>query len=157
DDSFSALDLATDARLRAALVPWTVDATVVLVAQRVSTIINADRILVLEDGEVVGMGTHSELLVTCPTYAEIVASQNKQQQEAAAAPPPTGRPPPATKVTTTTRSPRRSCPDPGCRTSPVSSPATSATRSAARSRACATSGSTCGASWCSPWSPSACR
>jgi ATP-binding cassette subfamily B multidrug efflux pump len=83
DDSFSALDLATDARLRAALVPWTVDATVVLVAQRVSTIINADRILVLEDGEVVGMGTHSELLVTCPTYAEIVASQNKQQQEAA--------------------------------------------------------------------------
>jgi ATP-binding cassette, subfamily B, multidrug efflux pump len=83
DDSFSALDLATDARLRAALVPWTLDATVVVVAQRVSTIINADQIIVLEDGEMVGVGTHSELLESCPTYAEIVASQNKQQQEAA--------------------------------------------------------------------------
>jgi ATP-binding cassette, subfamily B, multidrug efflux pump len=83
DDSFSALDLATDARLRAALVPWTRDATVVVVAQRVSTIINADQIIVLEDGEMVGVGTHSELLESCPTYAEIVASQNKQQQEAA--------------------------------------------------------------------------
>jgi ATP-binding cassette subfamily B protein len=82
DDSFSALDLATDARLRAALVPWTVDATVVVVAQRVSTIINADQILVLEDGEEVGIGTHSELLATCPTYAEIVASQTKQQEAA---------------------------------------------------------------------------
>ena len=59
------------------------DATVVVVAQRVSTIINADRIIVLEDGEMVGMGTHQQLLDTCPTYAEIVASQNKQQQEAA--------------------------------------------------------------------------
>jgi ATP-binding cassette subfamily B multidrug efflux pump len=83
DDSFSALDLATDARLRAALLPWTVDATVVVVAQRVSTIINADRIIVLEDGEMVGMGTHAELLEHCPTYAEIVASQNKQQEAAA--------------------------------------------------------------------------
>ncbi len=83
DDSFSALDLATDARLRAALVPWTVGATVVVVAQRVSTIINADQILVLEDGETVGLGTHAELLKTCPTYAEIVASQTKQQEAAA--------------------------------------------------------------------------
>jgi len=83
DDSFSALDLATDARLRAALVPWTRDATVVVVAQRVSTIINADQIVVLEDGEMVGIGTHTELLESCPTYAEIVASQTKQQEAAA--------------------------------------------------------------------------
>ena len=62
DDSFSALDLATDARLRAALEPTTADATVVIVAQRVSTIIDADLILVLEDGRVVGRGTHRELL-----------------------------------------------------------------------------------------------
>ncbi len=83
DDSFSALDLATDARLRAALAPWTVDATVVVVAQRVSTIINADQIVVLEDGEMVGVGTHTELLERCPTYAEIVDSQTKQQEAAA--------------------------------------------------------------------------
>ena len=83
DDSFSALDLATDARLRAALVPWTREATVVVVAQRVSTIINADQIIVLEDGEMVGVGTHTELLESCPTYAEIVASQTKQQEAAA--------------------------------------------------------------------------
>src|SRR5690606_90427 len=76
DDSFSALDLATDARLRAALAPHTADAAVLIVAQRVSTIRNADRILVLEDGAVVGLGTHDDLLVTCPTYAEIVASQH---------------------------------------------------------------------------------
>jgi len=75
DDSFSALDLATDARLRAALGPVTADATVVIVAQRVSTIATADQILVLEDGEQVGLGTHEELLETCPTYIEIVASQ----------------------------------------------------------------------------------
>jgi ATP-binding cassette subfamily B protein len=75
DDSFSALDLATDARLRAALVPFTRNAAVVIVAQRVSTIANADNILVLEDGEVVGSGTHEELLETCETYAEIVQSQ----------------------------------------------------------------------------------
>jgi ATP-binding cassette subfamily B multidrug efflux pump len=75
DDSFSALDLATDARLRAALAPVTADAAVVIVAQRVSTIVNADQILVLEDGRQVGLGTHHELLETCPTYAEIVASQ----------------------------------------------------------------------------------
>ena len=75
DDSFSALDLATDARLRAALAPHTADATVIIVAQRVSTIIHADQILVLEDGESVGLGTHAELLETCETYREIVESQ----------------------------------------------------------------------------------
>ncbi len=75
DDSFSALDLATDARLRAALVPFTREAAVIIVAQRVSTIVNADNILVLEDGEVVGSGTHDKLLATCETYAEIVQSQ----------------------------------------------------------------------------------
>ena len=75
DDSFSALDLATDARLRAALAPITRDATVVIVAQRVSTIAHADQILVLEDGEPIGLGTHAELIRTCPTYAEIVSSQ----------------------------------------------------------------------------------
>jgi ATP-binding cassette subfamily B multidrug efflux pump len=83
DDSFSALDLATDARLRAALAPVTVDAAVLIVAQRVSTIRNADRILVLEDGEAVGLGTHDELLDVCPTYAEIVASQASAQEAAA--------------------------------------------------------------------------
>jgi ATP-binding cassette subfamily B protein len=75
DDSFSALDLGTDARLRAALRPMTADAAVVIVAQRVSTIIDADEILVLEDGAVVGRGRHDELLRTSPTYAEIVESQ----------------------------------------------------------------------------------
>ncbi|CAB4881303.1 unannotated protein [freshwater metagenome] len=82
DDSFSALDLATDARLRAALAPHIADATVVIVAQRVTTIKNADRILVLEDGEAVGLGTHAELLATCPTYAEIVASQMSAEEAA---------------------------------------------------------------------------
>ena len=75
DDSFSALDLATDARLRAALAPVTTDAAVVVVAQRVSTIVGADEIVVLEDGEVVGRGTHDELLAGNETYREIVASQ----------------------------------------------------------------------------------
>ncbi|MCY7396683.1 MAG: ABC transporter ATP-binding protein/permease [Nocardioides sp.] len=75
DDSFSALDLATDARLRAALRPTTRDATVVIVAQRVSTIIDADLILVIEGGRVVGRGTHDELLSTCETYRQIVTSQ----------------------------------------------------------------------------------
>jgi ATP-binding cassette subfamily B protein len=78
DDSFSALDLATDARLRARLGPWTRDATVLVVAQRVSTIATADQILVLEDGRPVGLGTHAELLATCPTYAEIVSSQIRE-------------------------------------------------------------------------------
>jgi ATP-binding cassette subfamily B protein len=75
DDSFSALDLATDARLRAALVPHTTDAAVIIVAQRVSTISTADLILVLEDGQIVGRGTHDELLAESSTYAEIVQSQ----------------------------------------------------------------------------------
>lgn len=75
DDSFSALDLATDARLRAALVPYAKEATVVIVAQRFSSIVHADQIIVLEDGEMVGLGTHEELLETCETYAEIVESQ----------------------------------------------------------------------------------
>ena len=75
DDSFSALDLATDARLRAALAPHITKAATLIVAQRVSTIVGADQIIVLEDGEIVGRGTHEQLLDTCPTYAEIVDSQ----------------------------------------------------------------------------------
>jgi ATP-binding cassette subfamily B protein len=78
DDSFSALDLATDARLRAALAPRTSDAIVVIVAQRVSTIAGADQILVLEDGRAVGLGSHDELLASCPTFVEIVASQRAE-------------------------------------------------------------------------------
>jgi ATP-binding cassette subfamily B multidrug efflux pump len=75
DDAFSALDIATDARLRHALKPVTRDATVVIVAQRVSTILDADQIVVVEDGAVVGLGTHAELVASCRTYAEIVESQ----------------------------------------------------------------------------------
>jgi len=75
DDSFSALDFATDARLRAALKRETADATVIIVAQRVGTIMHADRIIVLEDGAIAGMGTHDELMQTSETYREIVASQ----------------------------------------------------------------------------------
>jgi len=75
DDSFSALDLATDARLRAALAADVTDATMIIVAQRVSTIIDADQILVVEDGRIVAGGTHEELLATSSTYQEIAASQ----------------------------------------------------------------------------------
>jgi ATP-binding cassette, subfamily B, multidrug efflux pump len=75
DDSFSALDLGTDRRLRGALRPVTREATVLIVAQRVSTIVDADQIIVLEDGEIVGRGRHAELLLDCPTYVEIVESQ----------------------------------------------------------------------------------
>jgi ATP-binding cassette, subfamily B, multidrug efflux pump len=75
DDSFSALDLGTDARLRAALVPATREAAVIIVAQRISTIADADCIVVLDGGAVVGIGTHEELLATCDTYVEIVESQ----------------------------------------------------------------------------------
>lgn len=82
DDSFSALDLTTDARLRAALRPVTRDATVVIVAQRVSTIRDADVIVVLEDGAVVGRGSHPELLETCETYREIVESQLTAEEAA---------------------------------------------------------------------------
>jgi ATP-binding cassette subfamily B protein len=83
DDSFSALDLATDARLRQALRPVTRDATVLIVAQRVSTILDADQILVLEDGVVVGRGRHEELVESCPTYQEIVESQLSAEEAVA--------------------------------------------------------------------------
>ncbi len=83
DDAFSALDLSTDARLRAALRPVTRDATVIIVAQRVSTIIDADHIVVLDDGRVVGQGRHDELLATCETYQEIVESQRSAEGEVA--------------------------------------------------------------------------
>ncbi len=79
DDAFSALDLSTDARLRQALRPITREATVIVVAQRVSTIIDADHIVVLEDGLVVGLGTHDELLASCETYQEIVESQRSAE------------------------------------------------------------------------------
>ena len=79
DDAFSALDLATDARLRAALAPVTRESVMIVVAQRVSTIRHADHILVLEDGEVVGLGTHHDLLASCPTYQEIVQSQYSEE------------------------------------------------------------------------------
>ena len=82
DDSFSALDLATDAQLRRALLPHTRDAAVVVVAQRVSTILDADQIIVLENGAIAGIGTHQQLLDTCPTYGEIVQSQLTQEEAA---------------------------------------------------------------------------
>ncbi len=82
DDSFSALDLSTDAKLRAALAPHTVDSITVIVAQRVSTISGADQIMVLEDGCCVGLGSHEELLASCPTYQEIVESQASTQAAA---------------------------------------------------------------------------
>ena len=75
DDSFSALDVSTDARLREAMGPATAGITKIVVAQRVSTITDADQILVLDDGHLVGSGTHTELLATCPVYREIVTSQ----------------------------------------------------------------------------------
>lgn len=83
DDSFSALDVTTDARLRAALKPETADAAVIIVGQRVSTIADADQIVVLEDGRIVGVGTHDQLLETSPTYAEIVDSQLSAEEAAA--------------------------------------------------------------------------
>jgi ATP-binding cassette subfamily B protein len=83
DDSFSALDLSTDARLRSALRPVTRHTAVIVVAQRVSTIIDADHIVVLDDGKVVGAGRHDELLETCPTYLEIVESQRSAEEAAA--------------------------------------------------------------------------
>jgi ATP-binding cassette subfamily B multidrug efflux pump len=83
DDSFSALDVATDARLRAALQRETAEAAVIIVGQRVATIADADKIVVLEHGEIVGSGTHEELLVHCPTYAEIVDSQLSAEEAAA--------------------------------------------------------------------------
>jgi len=82
DDSFSALDTATDARLRQALSRQVSDATMIVVAQRVSTIVDADQIIVLEDGRVVGRGTHDELLQSNETYAEIVSSQLTAEEAA---------------------------------------------------------------------------
>ena len=75
DDSFSALDMKTDARLRAALSEVTENASVIIVAQRISTIIHADQILVLDDGKIVGKGTHEELLENCDVYMQIAQSQ----------------------------------------------------------------------------------
>lgn len=83
DDSFSALDVTTDARLRAALAASVTEAAILVVAQRVSTIRNADQILVLDDGRIVGKGTHEELMTTCPTYVEIVNSQLSAEEAAA--------------------------------------------------------------------------
>jgi ATP-binding cassette subfamily B protein len=83
DDSFSALDYSTDAALRAALARETADATVVIVAQRVGTIRDADRIVVLDEGRVIGTGTHAELMVDNETYREIVLSQLTEQEAAA--------------------------------------------------------------------------
>ncbi|MGD7789449.1 ABC transporter ATP-binding protein [Propionibacteriaceae bacterium Y1700] len=83
DDSFSALDVATDARLRAALQSETREACVIIVGQRVSTIKSAEQIIVLDDGAVVGRGTHDQLLQTCPTYVEIVESQLSAEEVAA--------------------------------------------------------------------------
>jgi ATP-binding cassette subfamily B protein len=80
DDSFSALDYATDARLRQALAPETSGMTVIVVAQRVSSIRHADQIVVLERGRVVGIGRHEDLLEACTTYREIVESQLQPQE-----------------------------------------------------------------------------
>jgi ATP-binding cassette subfamily B multidrug efflux pump len=83
DDSFSALDLATEARLRAAIAPRLAKATTILIAQRVASIRQAQQILVLDGGRLVGKGRHEELVRTCPTYAEIVTSQTEEQEAAA--------------------------------------------------------------------------
>ncbi|MDR1600267.1 MAG: ABC transporter ATP-binding protein/permease [Oscillospiraceae bacterium] len=80
DDSFSALDFRTDARLRAALKEYTADATVLIVAQRVSTIMGADQIIVLDEGRIVGRGTHRELMKTCPVYQDIARTQLSQEE-----------------------------------------------------------------------------
>ncbi len=80
DDSFSALDFKTDARLRAALKKETVDSTVLIVAQRVSTVMDADRIIVLDEGRIAGIGTHKELLNNCNVYREIVSSQLSEEE-----------------------------------------------------------------------------
>jgi ATP-binding cassette subfamily B multidrug efflux pump len=82
DDSFSALDLSTEAALRIALRPRIATATVILVAQRVASIVDADQILVIDNGTLVGKGTHQELLATCPTYLEIVQSQTEAKEAA---------------------------------------------------------------------------
>jgi ATP-binding cassette subfamily B protein len=80
DDTFSALDFKTDAKLRAALRKETALSTVIIVAQRVNTVMDADRIIVLDDGRVVGMGAHRELIRTCEVYREIVSSQLSEEE-----------------------------------------------------------------------------
>lgn len=80
DDSFSALDFKTDAALRGALKEATKDATVLIVAQRISTIMNAEQIVVLDEGKVVGIGRHEELLKTCPVYEQIASSQLSKEE-----------------------------------------------------------------------------
>ena len=80
DDSFSALDFKTDAKLRAALKDETANSTVLIVAQRVSTVMGADRIIVVDEGRIVGMGQHRELLGTCEVYREIVSSQLSEEE-----------------------------------------------------------------------------
>lgn len=80
DDSFSALDYQTDAKLRARLKEETTQSTVLIVAQRVGTIMHADKIIVLNEGNVIGMGTHEELLATCPVYYDIAASQLSEEE-----------------------------------------------------------------------------
>lgn len=80
DDSFSALDLKTDANLRTALAEKTKNKTVIIVAQRISTILNADQIIVIEEGKIVGKGTHEELMKSCQTYSEIALSQLSKEE-----------------------------------------------------------------------------
>ena len=82
DDSFSALDYTTDAKLRAELHTYAAHSTLIVVAQRVSTILSADKIIVLEDGRIVGTGNHHELMDTCQTYKEIVLSQLSPEEAA---------------------------------------------------------------------------
>jgi ATP-binding cassette subfamily B multidrug efflux pump len=82
DDSFSALDFKTDSQLRAALKREAGDSTVLVVAQRVSSIMHADQIVVLDEGTIVGLGTHHELMETCETYQEIVLSQLTAEEAA---------------------------------------------------------------------------
>lgn len=80
DDSFSALDFKTDARLRAALKKETLNSTVLIIAQRVATVMEADQIIVLEEGQIAGMGSHKELLDSCAVYREIVYSQLSREE-----------------------------------------------------------------------------
>ena len=80
DDSFSALDYKTDAKLREALKEKTENKTVIIVAQRINTILNADQIIVLEEGKIVGKGTHEELMKNCETYRQIALSQLSEEE-----------------------------------------------------------------------------
>lgn len=80
DDSFSALDLKTDSKLRLALKEYTKESTILIVTQRVSTIMNAEQIIVLDEGKIVGKGKHKELLEKCPTYYEIASSQLSKEE-----------------------------------------------------------------------------